>query len=76
MFELKRFHKQWSLSMPVEKLNEEGYKTTQGKQFTKVAGIVLASLAPVGQAMEQKSKQGNRALHALFYIKQPMNYPK
>lgn len=36
VFELKQLHKQWSLSKLAEKLNEEGYRTTQAKQFTKV----------------------------------------
>lgn len=36
MFELKQLHKQWSLSKQAEKLNDEGYRTTQGKEFTKV----------------------------------------
>lgn len=106
VFELKQLHKQWSLSKLTEKLNEEGYRTTQDKQFTKVQvkrildrqsfykgvytygeiaeiGYVtrfpnanklarFAGIAPVyfgsgGKGKEQKSKQGNRALHALFY---------
>lgn len=36
VFKLKQLHKQWSFSKLAEKLNEEGYRTTQSKQFTKV----------------------------------------
>ncbi|MFB7158874.1 recombinase family protein [Lysinibacillus sp. NPDC056232] len=36
LFELKQLHKKWSLSTFANRLNEEGYKTAQGKQFTKV----------------------------------------
>ena len=36
LFELKQPHKKWSLSRLAEVLNDEGYKTTQGKLFTKV----------------------------------------
>ncbi|WP_413366209.1 recombinase family protein [Lysinibacillus sp. 3P01SB] len=36
LFELKQLHKKWSLSRLAEALNEEGYRTTQGKMFTKV----------------------------------------
>ncbi|SDC35989.1 Recombinase [Terribacillus halophilus] len=36
LFELRQIHMKWSLSRLAEALNEEGYKTTQGKAFTKV----------------------------------------
>jgi site-specific DNA recombinase len=36
LFELKHLHKKWSLSRLADALNDEGYKTTQGKLFTKV----------------------------------------
>lgn len=36
VFELKQIHRKWPLSKLAEVLNDEGYKTTQGKLFTKV----------------------------------------
>lgn len=36
LFELKKLHRKWSLSRLAEALNDEGYRTTQGKAFTKV----------------------------------------
>ena len=36
VFELKQRYKHWSLSRLAEALNDEGYRTTKGKRFTKV----------------------------------------
>ena len=36
IIELKQLHEKWSLSKLADILNEEGYKTTQGKLLTKV----------------------------------------
>lgn len=36
LFELRQLHRKWSLSKLAEALNKEGYRTTQGKAFTKV----------------------------------------
>jgi site-specific DNA recombinase len=36
VFELKRKHPHWSLAQMARVLNDEGYKTAQGKPFTKV----------------------------------------
>jgi site-specific DNA recombinase len=36
LFELKQLHRKWPLSRFAEALNDEGYRTTLGKAFTKV----------------------------------------